>query len=889
MQNALDYAINDINKHLLNEEKRLKREKLENELPLEGIKQPDSIQPQLTIPEPKIGNINYFANIAHPLIGRGKQKIRLKKFLKCNLEDSQVAWFQLAGVAGQGKSRLAYELMHYALKKLKWRAGFLTKHNIKSFRHGWEKWKPDKPYLFIFDYVIGREEEIKFILQSLIDNQENFDHKVRILLVERQPWNQGIILNKDNQNAHNERRFSKHISDKAEWFLKLCEENYFDEDSLRPYRFENGVEELKKLNVNDLVNIVKELLAQLYAKTLTLSDAILTETLERIDDSGRPLYAYLLAQQLSVTEEGYQSWTKIKLLNHQLTRDKWRWEKFFDEQEQRAPTWGESHPAMKLAVLATIVRQISFEDVQIKRYFGEIGWPLRQKAIFIASGYLINKDDHPQQIFAMEPHLLGEWFVLFCFYRGLNFEELLEIAWQYSPKNTALFLHRITQDFIDISKEYDKWDLIHELIAHKLPCDNCYEALAHVAVAITDKLLRNSKIPQNIIDALEYAGNLSDISAMNYLGFFYSQGITVQRNSYKTIYWYQQAIAKEDTNAMVDLGVCYSKGEGVEQDLNKAIELFHKANEKNDSKAMVNLGVCYDNGYGVERDLNIAIDLYQKAIQKNNSIAMFNLGLCYELGNGVKQNWDTAISLYEQAIEKGDIATMVHLGLIYQRGEGIIQDSNKAADLYWQAAKLGNSSAIFNLGLCYENGDGIEQDEQRAIDLFKLAVELGNSAAMVNLGVCYESGSGVEQSQDKAIELFQRAVELGESNAMVNLSYYYQVGEGVEQDWNKAISLYHQAITLGNSTAMFNLGICYENGDGVEKNLKKAIDMFQQAVEQGNSNAMVNLGYYYEQGIVVTKSLKKAIELYKLAAKQGDMQAMINLGYHQNGMEWFSD
>jgi len=51
----------------------------------------------------------------------------------------------------------------------------------------------------------------------------------------------------------------------------------------------------------------------------------------------------------------------------------------------------------------------------------------------ITSSYLII-DNNPHKIHALEPDLLGEWFVLFCFYKRLKFEELLNLAWKYSPK-----------------------------------------------------------------------------------------------------------------------------------------------------------------------------------------------------------------------------------------------------------------------------------------------------------------------------------------------------------------------------------------------------------------------------------------------------------------------
>ncbi len=261
-----------------------------------------SIQPRLTIPQARGENTNYYANAVLDVIGRDKQKAHLKAFLGC---DKNVAWFQLAGVAGQGKSRLAFDLIKDA-QKMGWHAGFFTENDIRFFGDHWRDWQPDKPYLFVFDYVIGREQKIKPILQTLFYRQDKYRHNIRILLVERQPWNQGNVIKKLDHTDKDKSWELISTSNKAPWFLRLREVDDPEGERLKPCRFENGVEELKELDQEDLVTIVK----QLSGKELTLSDDALKQTLERIDDTGRPLYAYLLAQQLSESETGYRSWTK---------------------------------------------------------------------------------------------------------------------------------------------------------------------------------------------------------------------------------------------------------------------------------------------------------------------------------------------------------------------------------------------------------------------------------------------------------------------------------------------------------------------------------------------------------------------------------------------------
>ena len=791
-----------------------------------------SIQPYLTTPEAKEGNKNYYANVVLKVIGRKKQQDRLKAFLNCDLN---VAWFQLAGEAGQGKSRLAFDLMKYAseIQNPDWRAGFLWENNIELFKDQWRDWQPDKPHLLIFDYVIGREHVIKPIIQTLISKKDQFQHKIRILLVERQRWDRGNQINVRSQGNEDALGLSGY---KASWYLNLCEDSEHRDNDLS-CRFEDGIEELMELDKDDLVTIVKQLFS---GDELSISDDALKETLERIDNSGRPLYAYLLAQQLSETQKGYQSWTKIDLLNKQLERDKRRWEKaFWKDGKKAAPTWGDNHPAIKLAVLATMVRGVEFQDKRLKEYFGSIDSSIRREAVAITSGNLVNDDIRPRTIGALEPDLLGTWFVLYCFYNELEFEELLDIAWQCSPKNTTVFLLRITQDFIDLPKKYKRLGVIEKLLAHPPPYKSHYQDLASVAVALTYNLYRKRlAIPKNIIVSLENAVNLSNPSAMISLGFLYYQGIGIAKKPEISVALYRQAADLGNSDAMFHLGFFYQKGEGVEQDMGEAVRLYWQAVDLGNSAAMVNLGLCYEKGKGVEQDMSEAVRLYRQAVDLGNSAAIANLGLCYAQGKGVEQDINKAVRLYQQAVDLGESAAMVNLGFCYAKGEGVEQDISEAIRLYRQAANLGNSDAMFNLGFCFQKGKGVEQDINKAVRLYQQAVDLGNSLAMVNLGFCYAKGEGVEQDINKAVRLYRQAVDLGESGALVNLGSCYEKGEGVEQDINEAVRLYRQAVDLGNSLAMVNLGFCYEKGEGIEQDWDEAIDLYQRAIKAGDKNAI---------------------------------------------------
>ncbi|SHL59100.1 TPR repeat [Nitrosospira sp. Nsp11] len=665
-------------------------------------------QLKLAFPKAKEDNANYYANSLLQVFGRNNQKARLNQFLTCKLN---VAWFQLAGDAGQGKSRLAFDLL-YDASNSGWHAGSLTEYEIESFKDHWKDWQPNINHLFIFDYVVGREQKIKPILQTLFYNQDKFKHKVRILLIERQRWDRGSVIKAQDQHTKDEGGQPATIGDKAEWFLKLCEEEDLEGENFRSCRFDNGVEELKGLDLDYLVTIVKQLMTRLSGKALTLSDDELKKTLARIDGQCRPLYAYLLAQQLGETQEGFQSWTKFDLLNYQLIRDKRRWKQAF--KAEASPTWGDSHSAMKLAVLATIVREVKFQDTQIEQYFGNIDSLLRKEAIAITSGYLINDDNRPEKIHALEPDLLGEWFVLYCFYQGLKFEELLDLAWHCSPNETAIFLQRITQDFIDFSQRHPNGNLVEKLLAHPSSHETYYPALAKVAVEIGVKLFRNYlTIPPNLIVALEHAADSSDTAAMFFLGLLYLKGIGVERNSTRAFQLYHKAAEKGNSDALTHLGFCYAEGNGVVRNRSKAIELYQQAVKRGNSTAMIRLASCYETGDGITKDPVKAIILFQQAADQGDSSALINLGNRYEQGDGIEQDWDKAINLYQRAADQGDSSALINLADRYEQGIGIKQDWDKAIDLYQRAVSAGDVKAISRIqnNLLLQNFLGVKNNK----------------------------------------------------------------------------------------------------------------------------------------------------------------------------------
>ena len=142
-----------------------------------------------------IGNVSGVLDLLKPqhrateMIGRDNDLNQLWQWLHA---DKCIGIRTVTGGGGAGKTRLAIEL----LRKLeaqppdspKWLAGFCSRSELQCFMQnnavaGWN-WRENS--LVIFDYAAGVADLLKKLLPSLSKNQNSHQHKLRILLLERE-------------------------------------------------------------------------------------------------------------------------------------------------------------------------------------------------------------------------------------------------------------------------------------------------------------------------------------------------------------------------------------------------------------------------------------------------------------------------------------------------------------------------------------------------------------------------------------------------------------------------------------------------------------------------------------------------------------------------------
>ncbi|HCS90656.1 MAG TPA: hypothetical protein DIW77_11570 [Chromatiaceae bacterium] len=659
---------------------------------LAWLRKPKRQDPTFSNPPSAEGSLIRYNARAIELLGRGGAMEKLRAFL---LADEPFLWMQIAGVGGQGKSRLGYELILWAQQQ-DWRAGLLDTPELQGFApHHWPSWQPRQPHLLVLDYVIGREEEIKPVLQSLSKRATALRRPVRLLLLERQRWDRGglPILDRSGGQSLGPSRGNQ---GRAEWYLKLTERYDGNDPLLQATRYKDGLLELEHLEQQDLVAIVRRIARLANSSEIALSDDIIAKQLQHIDADGRPLYAYLLGQALAdgADPSGGTSgpgWRRDDLLDNRLHRDqgsRWR-----QQLNQDTPCLGDGSDAERLAVIATIAGGLDCAAA------ARAGLPIpahdaatRRSALILTDGPLGTGPSGPsQQIPPLQPDLLGAWFVLRAFDQGLPIADCLDLAWRHGPKQTAAFVLRIAQDF-------PEQPMSIAILEQDPPEGPATLALAGVAAALIWHLHRARRaFPPAVIKALAAAA------------------------------------ADGDGQAMANLGFCYAQGQGVERDLEQAVDWYRKGAEAGDGRAMGNLGFCYQQGQGIERDLEQAVDWYRKGAEAGNGRAMANLGFCYQQGQGVERDLEQAVDWYRKGAAAGDGRAMANLGVCYEQGHGVERDLEQAVDWYRKGAEAGDGRAMAVLGFCYEQGQGVERDWEIAFEWYRKGMDLGEEMAAAGL------------------------------------------------------------------------------------------------------------------------------------------------------------
>lgn len=660
---------------------------------------------------PMLNNDYYFGNrLIETPTGREVEQKCLWQFLTC---DKPFVWFQLAGVAGQGKSRLAYELILKA-EKNNWNAGFLHKKEIERMRGKWEEWHPDKPHLIVVDYVIKNVNEISSVFQSLVEQQDTFvNNNVRLLLLERQRWDHAITFNSEEFEV-NDLCISLGVAERyAPWFLDLIERNDGIADQIQKsaYRqnieklceinqgvlikeedFGAGVLELKGLASDKLIDIVKKTVFNKRELILSSSETEeIKEQLHKIDKDGRPLYAYFLALQIVDGVRTY-GWTRTDLLKNTLAREHEKWWAGAFSTGKKYRLYGDD-PALQLVMLATMAAGVDcFSAGKICDAL-DISEKAREQALALVGHPVAKTNEVPQIIPPLQPSLLGEWLVIQYLNDQRVLKKLNAIAWLYSPDDMSAFIQRLVQDFPD-EKIVDA--ILNNLDIEIISIENLSKFAKSLFLHFC-KLKRN--VDEKIIDSLKLISK-EDEEASLYVGVHY-----LSLSDFETAAQTFRAIISKNPqayDAYNNLGVALANlGQSQE-----AVKAFRSAIDINIqcAEAQCNLGAwlaIQGNHLEAIKAYRCTINLNPRIFQAHNNLgaSLKELGLFQEsieaCRDAIRINPNVASVYFNLGTslvgsEQYEDAIEAYQNVIYLNS----QDAEASLNLHWVVARLSVNSLL---------------------------------------------------------------------------------------------------------------------------------------------------------------------------------------------------
>ena len=840
-------------------------------------------------------NPNHYSHHVIDVLGRDEEVKILRDFLYA---DAKFLWMQLAGEGGQGKSRLAWDLVQDARKEA-WHAGFLRADDMGALAERWPTWTPDRSTLVVFDYVLGVEKSIGDVLEALAKAGRGLNHKVRFLLVERQAWREGGLTTNASHDVHfdddgDQLRLLPAVGSAA-WFRKLKPERG-DLDLREPHLVHNnGLLKLSALSDASLVKVVRTV-ARSDGMVLSHGDHAILHALKMADRHGRPLYAYFLARAMSVGTP-VLDWGHDELLTWALDNElNARWCAEFEIPRDRRtgkpvfaaaqegdakpllPDYGDGSASMLVALLATMVEVVDLdalrESIISSRLNGLTFGALKRQAQVIAANPIDGTTGGTRHVRGLEPDVLGEWFVLTALRSGEEFKLLHETAWRTSPKEMARFLRRLAQDYPTDHETY-------RLLQEAPPTEDAMAAFGHECVDILQALRRNRIDPPAVIlEALRAADKRGDPRAHAGFGLLYYYGIIVDQDLKKAASRFKKCAELNDIAAVSGLALCKSNGHGLEKNPTEAFELWRAAASRGDPVAVFNVGICYFNGLGVQVDEVRAEAQFRQAAEAGSTAAFKALVSLYEAGQCVEPDAAIVTAWYSEVAKTHDASAMFRYATRLEQGLGIDGPNPYAAMLWYRrAAKAKNVRAMLSYAKNLEHGVGVAKpDTYTAMQLYLEAATLGSLSAKVRFGRNVARGQSGAATPDAVEYWVGMAVELLGVDGMLSIGRHLAGVTQGSSDPEAANWWFRRAAYLGNSAAMAELGINLARGAGEAQDIEAALGWLIKAAKLREPRAMANLAFHLEHGLGIVRDISSASMWYRRAADLGECGAMVHLG-----------
>jgi len=685
------------------------------------------------------------------LTGRDQEFEHLRAFLE---SDARLKWHLVVGSGGQGKSRLALELILYAHEQ-GWHAGFFRRDTPYT---DWHRWNPERDTLIVFDYASLQAGTIRQALLALHEKtrQENCP-RLRVLLLERYlderaQWFETLVAKDSSSDrailelhyyqpprlSADEWRPLAHAGIGAlsgEMYAPLSPSRLFE--TIQPYR-------LQPLQEDHFLQLMYEYYQRYGQPTqAVLEREQLRDALHALPEGDyRPLFAAFAAEAIAAEGiDAVRRWNAQQLVKWVLDRDHKHW-------EQRNIDLKHTN----LVAFATVVGELSIEEATTlgkdhPELFPDIEKEFVQEHYNALTAYTHSESN--DRLVGILPDLLGELFILERlgnnYQLGTGFrraqsdtEQIIRLAWKYTRQTEGAEQHPIMAFITRCAGDF--------------PDHPCLETLLRIQPEEEEK---NPIYQDTLVVALT---RLTTDGSQKLFGEML-----------------QQLPSDKQAVALLGLGLAYAEQNRLERaivDYTEVIDKMPDAPAALKAQARVARGVAY----GLQGDMKREIEDYTEVIDKMpdapaelKAQARVNRGVAYGLQGDTKQ----AIADCSEVIDKmPDAPAALKARALFTRGaacvlqgdtEQAIADCSEVIEMPDAPAEL-KAKARVTRGVAYDKQGDSEQaiaDYTEVIDKMPNAPAALKAPALFARGVAYV----LQGDRERAIADFTAVIEMPDAPA----------------------------------------------------------------------------------------------------------------------------
>ncbi len=344
-----------------------------------------------------------------------------------------------------------------------------------------------------------------------------------------------------------------------------------------------------------------------------------------------------------------------------------------------------------------------------------------------------------------------------------------------------------------------------------------------------------------VTEYFELAAKRGHFAAQFLLGWYYYNGIGLQKNAKKAVYWWKKSSKQGFMLSTEFLSICYYYGDGIKKSNDKAIKYFLESCYHDESPKKDNVGYGWQNHFMEyyadwydNRDINfIKGDIGLVRVIKRDSMNQVIETIYPDL-------YEESVEYFKKSVRQG-FFPYPPINEFRSRHLMIPWDKQVSAEYIYNAAQQGHFLAQYLMdGVGYYDVYGMDSLKKEIkttrLEWLLKSAEQGYPNAIKEVWTVYNFDCDVNDNRlSESLKWEQRAVELGNIYAMYYLAERYLKGCGVEKNEVKAFQLFNESYNKGNIRSICYMAKCYEEGLGVERNIPKAIECYKICLDRSKS------------------------------------------------------